>query len=272
MDSRLAGGEGNFAITGFSRYNTGMLYLVATPIGNLGDISLRALEVLRGCQLILAEDTRHTSILLKHYEISKPQLSFHEHNERERLPEVLHRLRRGEEIALVTDGGTPGISDPGYTLVRACIEENLPFTAIPGAAAFVMALTLSGLPMHRFCFHGFPPHKGGPRRRFLTQDADSVYTQIYYESPFRLADFLNDALAVFGERPAAVANDLTKFYEEVRRGSLVELVEWVKTARIQGEYCVVIGGKPESEPGNRKKREKAQKYQRAAKDGAADAG
>ena len=219
-----------------------MLYLVSTPIGNLGDISLRALEVLRACDWVVSEDTRKTGFLLSHFEIKKPQLSFREDNEERALPRVMEHLRNGETVALVTDAGTPGISDPGYLLVRAALAEGIPITAVPGPTALIMAVTLSGLPVHSFTFRGFPPRKSGARQRWLAVDAQSPHTLVFYESPHRLDDFLADALAVYGDRPAAVANDLTKKFELIQRGSLSELVAWVKTADIRGEYVVVIGG------------------------------
>lgn len=219
-----------------------MLYLVATPIGNLGDISLRALDVLRECDLVVSEDTRKTGFLLAHFEIKKPQLSFREDNEDRALPRVLERLRNGETVALVTDAGTPGISDPGFLLVRAALAENLPLTAVPGPTALIMAVTLSGLPVHAFTFRGFPPRKSGARQRWLAVDAESPHTLVFYESPYRLADFLADALVVYGDRPAVVANDLTKKFELFQRGLVSELAAWAKTADIRGEYVVLIGG------------------------------
>ena len=219
-----------------------MLYLVSTPIGNLGDISLRALEVLRACDWVVSEDTRKTGFLLSHFDIKKPQLSFREDNEERALPRVMEHLRNGETVVLVTDAGTPGISDPGYLLVRAALAEAIPMTAVPGPTALIMAVTLSGLPVHSFTFRGFPPRKSGARQRWLAVDAQSPHTLVFYESPHRLDDFLADALAVYGDRPAAVANDLTKKFELIQRGSLSELVAWVKTADIRGEYVVVIGG------------------------------
>jgi 16S rRNA (cytidine1402-2'-O)-methyltransferase len=219
-----------------------MLYLVATPIGNLGDISLRALDVLRECDLVVSEDTRKTGFLLAHFEIKKPQLSFREDNEDRALPRVLERLRNGETVALVTDAGTPGISDPGFLLVRAALAENLPMTAVPGPTALIMAVTLSGLPVHAFTFRGFPPRKSGARQRWLAVDAESPHTLVFYESPYRLADFLADALVVYGDRPAVVANDLTKKFELFQRGLVSELAAWAKTADIRGEYVVLIGG------------------------------
>lgn len=219
-----------------------MLYLVATPIGNLGDISLRALETLREVDIVASEDTRKTGRLLQHYDIKKPQLSFHEYNEEQAGRRILGLLREGKSVAVVTNAGTPGISDPGYSLVRLAVDSDLPVTMIPGPAALVMALVLSGLPAHSFTFRGFPPRKQPARRRFLQADAASPYTLIYYESPYRLVAFVADALEVFGDRPAAVANDLTKMYEAVDRGMLSALGERLGEARLRGEYVVVISG------------------------------
>jgi len=222
-----------------------LLYLVATPIGNLGDISLRALDVLRSVDLIASEDTRKTSILLLHYDIHKPQQSYHAFNEKKVVPKLLQKLLEGQSIAVVTSAGTPAISDPGYSLVRAAIDHEIPVTAIPGPAAVVMALTLSGLPAHSFTYKGFPPRKSGARQRFIAEDLDSGHTQIFYESPHRIQQFLEDALKVLGDRQAAVANDLTKKFETVRRGSLSEMVAWIKAEPPRGEYTVVIEGKRE---------------------------
>ena len=226
---------------------TGTLYLVATPIGNLGDITLRALETLRSVDLVASEDTRKTGRLLKHFEIDRPQLAFHEHNERQVGPRIVGMLRQGKSVALVTNAGTPGISDPGFTLVRRVIEANaageaIGLTMIPGPAALIMAVVLSGLPVHSFTFRGFPPRKRGPRQRFLAVDQASPHTLIFYESPYRLGAFLEDALSVYGNRPAAVANDLTKLYESVERGSLAELAEAMAGRDLKGEYIDIIGG------------------------------
>jgi len=220
-----------------------MLYLISTPIGNLGDISQRALDTLRQVDYVVSEDTRRTGVLLKHFDIHKPQISFREENEEKILPRLLNLLREGKSLALVTDAGTPGISDPGYVLVRAVIAAGLPLTAIPGATALIPALILSGLPVHSFTFRGFPPRKAGPRRRFLEVDRDSPHTLIFYESPYRLREFLEDALAVYGDRPAAIANDLTKMFETVYRGRLSELRDRMATEPLRGEYVVVIAGK-----------------------------
>ncbi|GAB4415431.1 MAG: 16S rRNA (cytidine(1402)-2'-O)-methyltransferase [Anaerolineae bacterium] len=220
-----------------------MLYLVATPIGNLGDITLRALETLRAVDLIAAEDTRKTGLLLKHFDIHKPQMAFFEHNEARAGPRILEALRAGQSVALVTNAGTPGISDPGFTLVRDAIAAGIPVTMIPGPTALIMAVVLSGLPAHSFTFRGFPPRKSGPRRRFLAVDQDSPHTLIFYESPYRLVKFLEDALAVYGDRPAAVTNDLTKLFEMVHRGRLSELLAHFRQNEPRGEYTVVIAGK-----------------------------
>ncbi len=219
-----------------------MLYLVATPIGNLGDISQRALDVLRSADVIASEDTRHTAKLLNHFGIERPQMSFHEHNERLAVERVVRLLREGRTVALVSDAGTPGISDPGFTLVRRCIEEELPFTMIPGPSALVMALVLSGLPVHSFTFRGFPPRRPSARKRFLAVDAASPHTLIFYESPFRIADLLADALDVYGDRRAALANDLTKRFERVDRGKLSDLLARLQAEQPRGEYVLVIEG------------------------------
>jgi 16S rRNA (cytidine1402-2'-O)-methyltransferase len=220
-----------------------MLYLVATPIGNLNDITLRALETLRSVDLIASEDTRKTGMLLKHFEIQKPQIAFHEHNEQhagERIEEV---LRQGRSVAVVTNAGTPGISDPGFTLVRRAIQANIDVTMIPGPTALIMALVLSGLPVHSFTFRGFPPRKPVGRRKFLEIDRDAPHTLIFYESPYRLLDFLKDALIVYGDRPAVVANDLTKMFEKIERGTLSSLLAEMGQTKLRGEYIVVIAGK-----------------------------
>ena len=219
-----------------------MLYFVATPIGNLGDITLRALETLRSVDFVASEDTRKTGLLLKHFEIKKPQISFHEHNEQRAGARIIEILEQGQSVALVTEAGTPGISDPGFTLLRRAVEAGIPVTSIPGPTAFVSAVVLSGLPVHAFTFRGFPPHKAGGRRKFLDVDKELPYTLIYYESPYRIKAFLQDALEIFGDRQAAVANDLTKLFERVDRGRLSELVETFEEIEPKGEYSIVIAG------------------------------
>ena len=218
-----------------------MLYLVATPIGNLADITLRALETLRQVEYVASEDTRKTGLLLKHFEIKKPQIAFHEHNEAQAGQKIMTLLEEGKSVAVVTNAGTPGISDPGFTLVRRAIDAGIGVTMIPGPTAFVMALVLSGLPTHAFTFRGFPPRKSGKRRRFLAVDQESPHTLIFYESPYRLRAFLEDALEVYGDRQAALANELTKLFESVQRGRLSELLAGLEEEP-RGEYVVVIAG------------------------------
>src|SRR5579859_5385574 len=222
-----------------------MLYLVATPIGNLSDISLRALETLRAVDIVASEDTRKTGMLLAHYDIKKPLMSFHEHNERRAGERIMGMLEAGQNVAVVTDAGTPAISDPGFTLAREAIARGLEMTMIPGPAALIMAVALSGLPTHSFTFRGFPPRKSGQRRRFLAVDRDAPHTLIFYESPYRLDAFLADALAVYGDRRAALANDLTKRFEAIQRGTLSELLALVQREKPRGEYALVIEGASE---------------------------
>jgi 16S rRNA (cytidine1402-2'-O)-methyltransferase len=224
-----------------------MLYLVATPIGNLGDMTLRGLETLRAVDFVASEDTRKTGVLLKHFEIKKPQLAFHEHNEKQAGERIIGLLRQGKSVAVVTDAGTPGIADPGFTIVRRALAEGLEVTMIPGPAALVMAVVLSGLAVHSFTFRGFPPRKPGPRRRFLEVDARAPHTLIYYESPYRVEALLRDALTVFGNRRAALANDLTKLYEQVERGTISELLESFATQKLRGEYVLVVAGASEDD-------------------------
>lgn len=233
-----------------------MLYLVATPIGNLSDISLRALDTLRAADIVASEDTRKTGLLLNHFEIKKPLMAFHEHNEQRAGERILGLLAEGKTVALVTDAGTPGISDPGFTLVRRAIEAGLDFTMIPGPAALIMALVLSGLPTHAFTFRGFAPRKPGARRRFLAVDRDSPHTLIFYESPYRLLAFLAAAQEVYGDRRAAIANDLTKLFESVQRGSLSELTNALSDTKLRGEYVVVIEGAGDQAHGERSTTEK----------------
>jgi 16S rRNA (cytidine1402-2'-O)-methyltransferase len=219
-----------------------MLYLVATPIGNLDDITLRALETLRACDIVASEDTRKTGRLLQHFEIKKPQVPFHEYNEQRAGGKIIDILGRGQTVALVTDAGTPGICDPGFTIVRSAIEAGIPVTAIPGPTACIMALVLSGLAVHSFTFRGFPPRKQGKRKRFLEVDQASPHTLVFYESPHRLVAFLQDALDVYGDRDAALGNDLTKKFEEVRRDKLSALIAYAESENVRGEYTVVIAG------------------------------
>ena len=219
-----------------------MLYLVATPIGNLGDMTYRAVEVLKGVDLIASEDSRKTSVLLRHYEISKPQTALNNFNERKVVPKLIERLEKGETIALVTDAGTPGISDPGYLLVHAALEAGIAVESLPGPSAVIMALTLADLPLHSFTFKGFPPNKEGPRKRFIAMEAESPHTLVFYESPYRLLAFLKNSLEVLGDRNAVVSNDLTKKFETHYRGKLSEIIEKLTNEKIRGEYVVSIEG------------------------------
>jgi len=220
-----------------------MLYLVATPIGNLDDITLRALSTLREVDIIASEDTRKTGLLLKHFSISKPQIAFHEHNEQRAGQQIEDLLKQGKSVALVTNAGTPGISDPGFTLMRRVITAHIDVTMIPGPTALIMALVLSGLPVHSFTFRGFPPRKSGPRRRFIEIDKGAPHTLIFYESPYRMEAFLQDAYEVLGDREAAIANDLTKMFELVQRGTITSLIQWVaEQSKLKGEFIVVIAG------------------------------
>jgi 16S rRNA (cytidine1402-2'-O)-methyltransferase len=225
------------------------LYIVATPIGNLADISLRALAVLRAADRIYCEDTRVTGKLLARYTVTTPLEPYHDHNAETVRPAVLAALRRGERVALVSDAGTPLVSDPGYKLVRAAIAEDLPVTAIPGASAALSALLLSGLPPDRFLFGGFLPRQASARRRALAGWAGLDATLIFYETPPRLAAALADMAEILGQRPAAVARELTKLHEEVRRGSLGDLAEHYRQAGPpRGETVIVIAPPPAPAP------------------------
>ncbi|MXY49950.1 MAG: 16S rRNA (cytidine(1402)-2'-O)-methyltransferase [Gemmatimonadetes bacterium] len=220
-----------------------MLYLVATPIGHLDDITLRALEILRGVDTVLSEDTRRTGRLLKHYGISARQMSYHEHNEQRAVPRALAALEQGRDLALVTDAGTPGIADPGYRLVQAAIQAEIPVSMAPGPSALIMALVLSGLPVHRFSFCGFPPRRPAARRRCLEADADRADTLIYFESPHRVHALIADALEAFGDRRAALANDLTKLHEKIDRSPLSVLLEDTRDRRLRGEFILLVEGR-----------------------------
>jgi 16S rRNA (cytidine1402-2'-O)-methyltransferase len=217
-----------------------MLYITATPIGNLGDITLRALEVLEGVDLIAAEDTRHSGLLLKHYKIEKPLLSYHEHNEAMRTAQLIERLARGDNIALITDAGTPGLSDPGTRLVRACIERQLPFTVIPGPSSILTALIGSGFSTEKFFFGGFLPNKSGGRERELRATAAREETTIFFESPHRLLKTLSAATDILKDRQLCVARELTKKFEEFRRGTAAELLAHYQAHPPKGEIVLVI--------------------------------
>lgn len=218
-----------------------MLYLVATPIGNLSDITLRAVETLRQVEYVASEDTRKTGLLLKHFDIKKPQISLHEHNEAQASKKIIDLLEKGRSVALVTNAGTPGISDPGFKLVRGAIEAGLEVTMTPGATAFVMGLILSALPTHGFTFRGFAPRTSSKRRRYLAVDKDSPHTLVFYESPHRLRGFLQDALEIYGDRRAALAKELTKMFESMTRGRLSQLLAQLQP-HPKGEYVIIIAG------------------------------
>jgi 16S rRNA (cytidine1402-2'-O)-methyltransferase len=219
----------------------GTLYLVATPIGNLEDITLRALRVLRECDVVAAEDTRRSGQLLAHFGIAKPLLSYFKFNEARRSEEILERLRRGEKVALVTDAGTPGISDPGERVACAAVAAGLRVEAVPGACALVAALTASGQPTGEFHFAGFLPHKSGQRRKKLEQLAGVNGTLVLYESPFRVERLLDELAAVLPARRVVLARELTKKFEEFLRGTAVELRRLVQSRTLKGEFVVLVG-------------------------------
>lgn len=219
-----------------------MLYIVPTPIGNLQDITFRAIEVLKNVDLILAEDTRTSSKLLSHYNIEKPLTPFHQHNEHQVLQHLISQLSHGKTMAIVTDAGTPGISDPGFLLVRECLRNNIKVECLPGATAFVPALVNSGLPASRFCFEGFLPLKKG-RHTMLTELAKEERTIILYESPMRLVKTLADLIQYFGtERQCSVSRELTKMYEENKQGTLQEVHDHFNAKTVKGEIVIVIAG------------------------------
>ena len=218
----------------------GTLYLVATPIGNLEDITLRALRVLRECDIVAAEDTRHSGQLLKHFGISKPLLSYFQFNEAKRSEEIIERLRRGEKVALVTDAGSPGISDPGERVVKSAIAAGFRVESVPGSCALVAALTASGLPTDEFHFIGFLPHKSGQRRNKLESLKSFDGTLVLYESPYRIEKLLVELSAVFPDRQVVLARELTKKFEEYLRGKPAELLALAKKRSLKGEFVVLV--------------------------------
>lgn len=222
---------------------TGILYIVSTPIGNLDDITLRALETLGRVDLIAAEDTRRTRKLLSRFNIHTPMVSYFEHNEAKKLDKLLNRLIGGQEIALVSDAGTPGISDPGYRLIQQAIERGIPVVPIPGPSAVIAALSVSGLPTDRFSFIGFLPRRGGKRRKLLDKLVDLDATSILYESPHRLVGTLEDLLDTCGDRQIVITRELTKAFEEVIRGKISDIIGTLKAGRIRGEITIVLAGK-----------------------------
>jgi 16S rRNA (cytidine1402-2'-O)-methyltransferase len=223
--------------------SNGLLYIVSTPIGNLEDMTLRALRILREVDLIAAEDTRRTVQLLRHYDIHTPVVSYFEGNQITRGKQLLGRLRNGDKIALVSEAGTPTISDPGYLLVVDCIEAGIPIVPIPGVSACIAAASVAGLPLHRFVFEGFLSPRSGKRRKRLSELSDETRTMIFYESPHRFSQFLRDLLEIFGDRRICVARELTKTFEEIFRGSVSEAIAKFEFTPPRGEFTIVVAGK-----------------------------
>ena len=219
----------------------GKVYLVSTPIGNLKDITYRAVEILQNVPLIAAEDTRHSKVLLSHYNISTPLISYFEHNKFSRIPKLMDHLKSGSDLAVITDAGTPGISDPAYRLVREAVSLSILIESIPGPSAFLAGLVSSGLPTDRFFFEGFLPPKKGRKKRMLSVENEEA-TLIYYESPKRLLRTLKQLKEILGDRPAVVARELTKLHEEIKRGTLSELYAYFDKKKARGE-CVILVGK-----------------------------
>ena len=232
--------------------NVGKLYLVPTPVGNLEDMTLRAVRILKEVDLILAEDTRTTSVLLKHFEIEKKMLSHYKFNEHQTTDSVVERLKGGETIALVSDAGTPAISDPGFLLVRACVEADIEVECLPGPTAFVPALVDSGLPNDRFCFEGFLPQKKG-RQTKLRELAEEHRTMIVYESPFRLVKTLEQFVEVMGpQRCVSVSREISKLHEQTVRGTVEEVRDYFKEHEPKGEIVIVLAGKPSDKTDKKK--------------------
>ncbi len=221
----------------------GTLYIVSTPIGNLEDITLRAVRLLKEVDFIAAEDTRHTGLLLRHFGIQKPLTSYFEGNELKKKEWILSRLNQGDRIALVSDAGTPGISDPGFRLIQVAIENLIPIVPIPGPSAVITALSVSGLPTDAFLFKGFLPHKSKKRKDLLKQLEETKETLIFYESPHRLNETLKDILDILGDREIVLTRELTKIYEEILRGKVSEIQHQLAEKKIRGEITLVISGK-----------------------------
>lgn len=219
------------------------LYICPTPIGNLKDITIRVVEVLQNVDLILAEDTRITRNLLNKYEIKTPLKSFHSYTNQKRLEEIVSELRKGKNFALVSDAGTPGISDPGYNLIKACIDNKIHIEALPGPTSFVPAILLSGLPPDHFLFYGFLPRKKGKRQKILKNFEDFEGPIIYFESPYRVREFLSDVLESLGDRPVALVREISKMHEEVLRGNASEILNKIHDSTIKGEVVFVVGQK-----------------------------
>ena len=225
-----------------ARTAAGTLYVVATPIGNLEDVTLRALAVLRSVDVIACEDTRRTRILLDRHGIGATLVPFHKFNEAKAAAGIAHRLVSGKSVALVSDGGTPAVSDPGYRLVRAALDAGATVVPVPGPSAFVAAVSASGLPSEAVTFRGFLPHRAGERRRAIEAIAGDATTQVFYESPHRIAASMGDLAAILGPRPAAVVREMTKRYETWYRGTLAEIAERIAAETARGEYCIVVEG------------------------------
>ena len=222
----------------------GALYIVSTPIGNLGDISYRAVYILKNVDLIAAEDTRITSRLLNHYDISTKTIPYHSYNQKSQTPKLINKLRNGETLALVSDAGTPGISDPAYALVTACVQEKIRIIPIPGASALLAALVVSGLPVNRFVFEGFLPLKKG-RQTKLNELKDEKRTLVFYESPHRVLKTVSQFLKYFGNRQCLMGREITKKFEEFYRGTLEELLSYLESRKIKGEIVLIVAGNAE---------------------------
>ena len=220
----------------------GKLYLVATPIGNLDDMTFRAIQTLKEVDWIAAEDTRNTGLLLKHFEISTKQISFHEHNAKEKIPDLIELLKQGQNLAQVSDAGMPSISDPGHDLVKAAIEEDIPVVTVPGASAGISALIASGLAPQPHIFYGFLPRKPGQQKQFFEAKKAYPETQIFYESPHRVADTLENMLEVYGDRSVVLVRELTKIFEEYQRGKISELLESIAETPLKGECLLIVEG------------------------------
>lgn len=225
----------------------GKLYLVATPIGNLDDMTFRAIQTLKEVDWIAAEDTRNTGLLLKHFDISTKQISFHEHNAKEKIPDLISFLKAGQSIAQVSDAGLPSISDPGHDLVKAAIEEEIAVVTVPGASAGISALIASGLAPQPHIFYGFLPRKSGHQKQFFQAKKDYPETQIFYESPHRVANTLENMLKVYGDRSVVLVRELTKIYEEYKRGNISELLESIADTPLKGECLLIVEGASQDE-------------------------
>lgn len=224
----------------------GILYLVPTPIGNLQDMTFRAVETLKAVDFICAEDTRNTGLLLKHFDITVKQISFHEHNAYEKIPELLELLKSGKNLAQVSDAGMPSISDPGHDLVKAAIAEDITVVALPGASAGITALIASGLAPQPHIFYGFLPRKSGQQKDFFESKKAYPETQIFYESPYRVSDTLENMLAIYGDRQVVLVRELTKLYEEYQRGSISELLEYIAENPLKGECLLIVSGQDQA--------------------------